>query len=250
MSSQLQRREESRMVSLSYAGATEANRSFFLRTKLLLPNSTVTFLPRPRLIGRLAANVAHLVTLVTGNAGSGKTTLVADFVRSQTHPYLWYQLDHTDADPAVFLGYIVHRIRQIIRDFGQATLDYLQQETAEVNQHLERAVDMLISDLLDRIDEEMILVLDDYDSLGRATKVHVAVERLLAYLPDVMRVIITSYEMAPLHLAPQRSQSTLAIIDSDDLLFTDEEMQAFFRQVFDPELTPQQLAECRERTQG
>jgi two-component SAPR family response regulator len=27
-------------------------------------------------------------------------------------------------------------------------------------------------------------------------------------------------------------------------------MQAFFRQVFDPELTPQQLAECRECTQG
>jgi ATP/maltotriose-dependent transcriptional regulator MalT len=179
MSRQLQRREESRVVSLSYAGAAEANRSFFLRTKLLLPNSAVTFLPRPRLIERLAANLAHPVTLVTANAGSGKTALVADFVRSQTHPYLWYQLDHTDADPAVFLSYIVHGMRQIIEDFGQATLDYLRQEAAEVNQHPERAVDVMISDLLDRIDEEMILVLDDYSSLGSATKVHVAVERLL-----------------------------------------------------------------------
>jgi ATP/maltotriose-dependent transcriptional regulator MalT len=196
MSSQL-RWEESRIVALSYARATEVNPSFFHRTKLLLPNPAVTFLRRPRLIERLAANLAHPITLVIANAGSGKTALVADYVRSQTHCCLWYQLDHTDADPAVFLGYIVQGMRQIIRDFGQATLDYLLQEAAEVNQHPERAVDMLISDLLDSIDEEMILVLDDYSRLGSATKVHVVVERLLAYLPDVMRVIITSREMPP-----------------------------------------------------
>src|SRR5947207_1005451 len=76
--------------------------ALFLRTKLLPPRPAPALLPRPRLIERLQANLVHPVTLVTANAGSGKTTLVADFVRTHAHQYLWYQLDHTDADPFVF----------------------------------------------------------------------------------------------------------------------------------------------------
>src|ERR1051325_10348591 len=78
---------------------------FFLRTKLFPPRPVPEILARPRLIERLRANLALPVTLVTANAGSGKTTLVADFLRKQERPFVWYQLDHTDADPAVFLGY-------------------------------------------------------------------------------------------------------------------------------------------------
>ncbi|MGH9904178.1 MAG: tetratricopeptide repeat protein, partial [Pyrinomonadaceae bacterium] len=39
-------------------------------------------------------------------------------------------------------------------------------------------------------------------------------------------------------------------IDRSDLLYTDEETQQLFRQVFDLELTPHQLADYRERTHG
>src|SRR5262249_2604424 len=56
--------------------------AFFLRPKLLPPRPAPTLLPRPRLVERLAANLSHPVTLVMANAGSGKTTLVAEFVRT------------------------------------------------------------------------------------------------------------------------------------------------------------------------
>jgi ATP/maltotriose-dependent transcriptional regulator MalT/DNA-binding SARP family transcriptional activator len=192
----------------------------------------------------------HPVTLVTANAGSGKTTLVADFVRAHAQQFVWYQLDHTDADPAVFLGYVTHGIRQHIPEFGQATLAYLQQAAAEVAQHPERAVDVLLNEALDSIEQQLILVLDDYHHLGAETPVHAAINRLLAYLPDVIHTIIISRDVPPLQLARLRSQAQLAIIDRNDLLFTDEETQALFRQVFDLELTPEQLVEYRERTQG
>src|SRR5437016_12770951 len=93
--------------------------AFFLRTKLLPPRPAPEILARPRLIERLQSNLALPVTLITANAGSGKTTLVADFLRKQERPYLWYQLDHTDADPAVFLGYLAYGIRQRVPDFGE-----------------------------------------------------------------------------------------------------------------------------------
>src|SRR5262245_61077055 len=112
--------------------------TFFLRTKLLPPRPGLALLSRPRLVARLAGNLARPVTLVTANAGSGKTTLVADFVRHHSHQFVWYQLDHTDADPAVFLSYIAHGIRQVVPSFGQSTLAYLRQDAAEVSKHPER----------------------------------------------------------------------------------------------------------------
>jgi ATP/maltotriose-dependent transcriptional regulator MalT/DNA-binding SARP family transcriptional activator len=199
---------------------------------------------------RLAANLSRTVTLVTANAGAGKTTLVADFVREYAPRFVWYQLDHTDADPAVFLSYIAYGIRQFVPDFGQATLAYLRQSPAEVGQRPERAVDALINEALDHIDQPLVIVLDDYHHLGDAEAVHTAVDRLLAYQPDVLHTIIVSRDAPPLQLAKLRSHGELAIIDRNDLLFTDEETKVLFNQVFGLEVAPEQLAEFRERTQG
>lgn len=224
--------------------------AFFLRTKLLPPRSVPSLLPRPRLIERLCANLTRSVTLVTANAGAGKTTLVADFVRAHARQFVWYQLDRTDADPAIFLSYLIHGIRQLIPDFGQTMLAYLHQSAAEIALHPERAVDMLLNEVLDRVDQQLVIVLDDYHHLGAADAVHAAVDRLLVYQPDVLHTIVISRDAPSLQLSKLRSKGALTTIERDDLLFTEEEMQALFLQVFGMELTAEQLAEFRQRTQG
>ena len=224
--------------------------TFFLRTKLLPPRPAPSLLPRPRLNDRMQQNLAHAVTLVTAPAGSGKTTLVADFIRARKRPFVWYQLDRTDADPLVFLGYVAHGIRQIVPGFGDATVSYMQEASKELAQAPERAVDVLLNEVLDRAEQQFILVLDDYHHLGPDTSVHRVIDRLLAYLPDLIHVIIISRDMPPLALARMRTQASLAVIDRQELLFTDEETRELFRTVFDLELTPEQLSEYRERTHG
>jgi LuxR family transcriptional regulator, maltose regulon positive regulatory protein len=223
--------------------------SFFLRTKLLPPRPAPELLSRPRLTDRLLANLSYPLTLVTANAGSGKTTLVADFLRTHKREFVWYQLDHTDADPSVFLGYLGFGIQQRVPGFGEAMFSYLQEATGELAQHPERAVDVFLNEVLERVEQQLILVLDDYHHLGTDTSVHAVLDRLLAYLPDVLHVIIISREMPPL-AGRLRTNAPLSNIDRSDLLFTDEETQELFRKVFDLELTPQQLAEYRERTHG
>ena len=224
--------------------------TFFLRTKLLPPRPTPALLSRPRLSERLEQNLQHPITLVTANAGSGKTTLVADFVRSGARQYVWYQLDHTDADPAVFLGYITNGIKQVVPGFGEVMLSYLQQAADELAQQPERAVDVMLNEVLEKIEQQLIIVLDDYHHLGTETAVHNVVDRLISYMPDVMHLIIITRDMPPLSLARLRSHNSLAVIDRSELLFTDNETQELFRKVFDLELTPEQLKEYRERTHG
>ncbi len=111
-------------------------------------------------------------------------------------------------------------------------------------------MDVLLNEVLEHVEQQFVLVLDDYHHLGGATAVHKVVDRLLNYLPDVMHVVIISREVPPLALVRMRSQSSLAVVNREELLFTDEETQQLFRQVFDLELTTEQLAEYRERTQG
>src|SRR5918911_527773 len=224
--------------------------TFFLRTKLLPPRPAPSLLPRPRLNERLEQNLAHAVTLVTAPAGSGKTTLVADFVRARTRPFVWYQLDQADSDPLVFLGYVTHGIKQLVPGFGDATVAYMHEAAKELAQQPERAVDVLLNEVLDRVEQQFILVLDDYHHLGVETPVHKVVDRLLAYLPDLIHVVIISRDVPPLALARIKAQAGLAVIDRDELLFTDEETRELFREVFNLELTPEQLAEYRERTHG
>lgn len=243
--------EETEQQSAATPAATTVQRpAFFLRTKLLPPRPAPELLTRSRLTERLQANLAHPVTLVAANAGSGKTTLVADFVRKHARDFVWYQLDHTDADPSVFLGYITYGLRQLVPGFGEVMFSYLQESANELARQPERAVDVLLNEVLEQVEQQMILVLDDYHHLGTETLVHRVVDRLLAYLPDVLHVIIISRDVPPLALARLRSQASLSIIDRAELLFTDQETQELFRQVFDLELTPEQLAEYRERTHG
>ena len=223
---------------------------FFLRTKLLPPRPAPELLSRPRLTNRLLGNLSYPLTLVTANAGSGKTTLVADFLRKHERQFVWYQLDHTDADPAVFLGYLGFGIQKLIPQFGKALFSYLQEAPSESAQHPERAVDVFLNEVLEHVEQQLILVLDDYHHLGANTAVHVVMDRLLAYLPDVLHVVIVSREVPPLALGRLRTHSPLATIDRDDLLFTDEETRELFRKVFDLELSVEQLSEYRERTHG
>jgi ATP/maltotriose-dependent transcriptional regulator MalT/DNA-binding SARP family transcriptional activator len=232
------------------SSSNESGKDHLFQTKLLPPRPGPLLLERPRLIERLVANLSHPVTLVTANAGSGKTTLVADFVNKLAERFVWYQLDQTDADPALFLKYITNGIRRINPGFGQATLAYLQQEAAKVSKQPEYAVDVLISEILEDIEHQLILVLDDYHHLGVDTPVHAAVDRMFAHLPELLHTIIISRDVPPLQLARMRSQGALVIVDRGDLLFTDEETQALFREVFDLEMRPDQSDDYLDRTQG
>lgn len=221
-----------------------------MRTKLLPPRAVSELLSRPRLTEKLQANLNSTITLVAADAGCGKTTLIADFIRRQSRQAVWYQLDHTDADPFVFLGYIAHGIKNIVSNFGETILPYLSEATDEFLRYPERAVDLLLNEILENLEQPLILVLDDYHHIGRETIVHKLVDRLLQYSSDMLHLIITTRDLPPLQIMRRRSQSAALVITRDDLLFTDEEVRELFRQTLNVELKDEEIAEYRERTHG
>ncbi|CAN5386594.1 BTAD domain-containing putative transcriptional regulator [soil metagenome] len=224
--------------------------NFFLRTKLLPPRAASELLPRPRLTEQLEANLNSAITMVAADAGCGKTTLIADFIRNQSRQSVWYQLDYTDADPFVFLGYIAHGIKNFAPGFGDTILPYLTEATDELLRFPERAVDLLLNEILENIEQPFFLVLDDYHHIGRETVVHKLVDRILQYSSDMIHLIITTRDLPPLAIMRRRSQSAALIITREDLLFTDKEVRELFRQTLNVELKDEEIAEYRQRTQG
>jgi LuxR family transcriptional regulator, maltose regulon positive regulatory protein len=69
-------------------------------------------LPRPRLFQLLDEAVSHSVVWVVGPPGSGKTTLVADYLAHRSIDTIWYQVDASDADPATFFYFVSQTVQQ------------------------------------------------------------------------------------------------------------------------------------------
>src|SRR6185369_11689713 len=133
--------------------------------------------------------------------------------------FVWYQLDRSDSDPSTFLGYLSFGLQQVMPGIGPAMFSYLEGAASELAQQPERAVDVLLNQVLERAEQQLILVLDDYHHLGTETAVHRILDRLIAYLPDVLHLVIISRELPPLQLSRLRAQTQLSIIDRRDLLF-------------------------------
>src|SRR5687768_14826529 len=67
---------------------------------------------RPRLLDLLTDNLTNYsATIVNGRAGTGKTTLSAEFARRATRPVCWYKVDAADADLGVFCQYLISTLR-------------------------------------------------------------------------------------------------------------------------------------------
>src|SRR2546423_4953394 len=161
---------------------------FFLKTKLLPPRLGRRVLARPRLLERLRSYLDQPATIVCANAGCGKTTLVTDFVRSSGLPFVWYQIDPSDLDLAVFFGYLVYGIRSLRPEFGQVVMGYIA-ETEDLAQKTDQLVDVFVNEVSEEVEEKTIIVLDDYHQVDTSDPIAAAIDRLIQYLPDVLHIV-------------------------------------------------------------
>ena len=72
-----------------------------LETKLYIPGRHPGLLSRPRLVERLNQGAQRKLTLVSAPAGSGKSTLVAEWVAASRRAAAWISLDPGDNNPAL-----------------------------------------------------------------------------------------------------------------------------------------------------
>jgi LuxR family maltose regulon positive regulatory protein len=218
-----------------------------LATKLNVPWPQPGFVLRPRLAQALSQGLARGRVLICAPAGFGKTSLLADWARSDGRPVAWLGLDAGDNDPARFWRYVV------------AALDQAQPGIAErlgpllgppAPRSFEGLVTALINELAaDPGPDEVLLVLDDYHLID-AGPVHEPVAFLLENLPPGLRVVVSGRADPPLPLARLRARGQLAELRAGELRFTIGEAAALLGAAAGPVLPDTAVAALTARTEG
>ncbi|MFN4218009.1 MAG: BTAD domain-containing putative transcriptional regulator [Candidatus Bipolaricaulia bacterium] len=220
-----------------------------IRTKLIPPRLKPQILSRPRLTQLLNRCTDYPLTIVKADAGYGKSTTLASFLAQQKLPYLWYSLAETDADPLVFLVHVIYALRMTYPNCGERALSLLEQEGGAAKLWAP-AVDALTNELLDLLEEEMLLVLDDYHVVDRP-EVNAITERLIEHMPPRLHLVLATRHTPMLpSLARWRAHREVLEISKRELAFTPQEVAALFSERYGCRLTGEQTATLAEETEG
>jgi LuxR family maltose regulon positive regulatory protein len=218
-----------------------------LATKLYIPPRRPNLVLRPRLMARLveALRFRHRLTLVSAKAGSGKTTLVSEWLHQQERPATWLSLDANDNDPRRFFSYLVAALQKLGMQIGQAALSQL--ETPRPPQ-AEALVAELINEVANR-SNPFLLVLDDYHVIQNEW-IHQAVGFLAEHQPPEMHLVLVTRVDPPLPLARLRGRGQATEIRDDDLRLTAEEATRFLNEVMELGLPAEAVSTLERRTEG
>ncbi len=191
-----------------------------LRTKLLRPQLAPALVARQRLLDMLLGRPDAALLLLVASAGSGKTTLINQFLEQRGWPAAWLSLDEGDDDLVVFLSYVAAAVENIFPGACELTQKLLRTPQPPPVDYLAAT---LINELSD-IPQPFALVLDDYHSL-RAAPIHQLTGQLLHHAPASLRLVISSRYDPPLPLSRLASRGRLVEIRAADLRFQPAEAQ-------------------------
>jgi LuxR family maltose regulon positive regulatory protein len=220
-----------------------------LRTKLRPPPVRAGLIPRARLDALLEAGARGRLCLLDAPAGSGKTTLLAQWCLAgqASRRVAWVSLDESDDDPVRFWVYVIEAFRVVEPGFGEAPLELLQGAgSADVLTQI--VLPQLLNDLATS-GSEQVLLLDDYHLISSPT-CHDTLGFLVDHLPANVHVVLSTRVDPPLPLARLRASGELTELRIADLGFTDAEAARLLQDAMGLDLTPQEVEQLWERTEG
>jgi LuxR family transcriptional regulator, maltose regulon positive regulatory protein len=222
-----------------------------LSTKLYIPPARAGAVARSRLTDKLLSGVKHpqSVTLISGPAGFGKTTLLSDFVAwVQREPLVraaWLSLDEEDNDPNRFWTYLITACQTVLTGVGETALELLRAPQPLPEDTIPT---LLINDLAGQ-DHPLVLVLDDFHTIQNAP-VNASMVFLLDHLPRNLHLIVSTRSDPPWPLARYRARNQLIEIRAQDLRFSTEEAAEFLNQTMELAVPAEAIAALEERTEG
>jgi len=223
-------------------------RLHILKSKLTVPKISST-LRRPGLIERVKEISHKKLLLVIAGAGYGKTTIVAQSVAEIQIPVVWYCLDETDKDLTTFMSYLVAGIGEYQAGFGKELSKRLR-TAASSQKGYDRILLELLKRLESQIDQDVIIVLDDYHQVEDSLEISDAMEFLLARIPNTFHFILMSRKNPRIRISRYRATLEIAEIGERDLSFNSDEIQCLYRDVLNIHVNDATVGRLLDRTYG
>ena len=220
-----------------------------LGAKLLPPAPGPFHLRRERLHARLARGLEGRATAVVAGPGYGKSTLVARFLQETGGDTVWYSLDPSDRDPAIFFRYLMQGLREHAPEFGER-IEWMWKESRTGFRKPEQLADVFIGEAEESLGGRFLVVLDQVDRLEGSPAAARALRRLLAWLPGTLHLVLVGRSIPEIGLKGLEADGQAAVIGGEDLRFTEDETRALLAGTFGLSMPDEAIRRVHARTRG
>lgn len=222
-----------------------------IQTKLIAPAVKEGLIRRAKLTNKMKAIPKVPLTLVHSGAGYGKSTALAQYMGESPLKACWYTASSADDDILPFLQYIIAAIQTIHPSFGKDILQHIEHMDRYVREEdLQVLTSIFVNEVL-KIDEEFIVIIDDYHQVEHSYNVNRWCESLLEHIPSNLHLIVSS-RTRPLwkSLMKMKVSQWMLEINKADLILTREEIEWLLIDSYGIELDEERLSQIVRITEG
>jgi len=162
---------------------------------------------------------------ISGPAGSGKTSLVASYLRERNIPHLWYQVDAMDGDPTIFF----HYLGQAATSLQPSPAWQIPLLTPEHRLNLESFIFDYFQTLYQRIRPGSWLIFDNFQDAPEESPLLQIITSAIKKLPKDMSIVVISRDEPPAAVSRFIANRTMHAIGGSRMRFTREEFAAFLK---------------------
>jgi LuxR family maltose regulon positive regulatory protein len=225
------------VTSMTAAGESAGHRRLVLATAVEThgaPTPHVRVVRRERLVRRLAQAFDVPLVLLVAPAGYGKTTLLAQWVRSDARATAWVSVTEADDDPAALLGKVARALAEL--------------EPGVVRPVARGGALEAVTRSLERLERPFVLVLDDVHNL-RSPAALDALAAIADAVPSGSQLALATREEPGLPVGRLRAHGRLMDLRARDLAMTRREATKMLR-LAELELRPEDVLVLLHRTDG
>jgi len=150
-----------------------------------------------------------------GQAGWGKSSVLAAWSAADPRAFAWLTLDRGDNDPVRFFMYVIAALHIVADSVGERSAAILRTPGVDL---VDQVLPALINEL-DALPERSVFVLEDYHAIDNP-EVHEAVAYLLDHAPASLEVVVSTRVEPPLPVSRFRGRGELLEVASADLRFS------------------------------
>ncbi len=218
-------------------------------SKLQAPRIKTHVLSRRRLLDLLDRHRQQRMILLCAAAGYGKTTLLTQFLARLRRPYVYYQLEKHDADPAVFLSYLLSGLRVCRPGFGRKTMGL-----ANLFNYPQRFFDIIAGTLVNELNAAFAtglhIILEDLHALDDAPTVCRLVDYLVQHAGPAIHFMVTTRSEPKLGLSLLKGRDEIFELNADALRFDRDEIDELLGTVLAGRLSPDDVTRIEQHSEG
>jgi LuxR family maltose regulon positive regulatory protein len=202
-------------------------------------------LSRERLVDRLSTGKGSRLIVISGGAGSGKTSLACEWIRKEKLSVAWYSLDETDNELNVFFRYLLTALNDADSGFASTIRRWLPGQKTFSGKSI---VPFLIQ-CLTHLTKDTYLVLDDYHRIT-SEEIHNLISYLLDNVPPRMHIVFITRYSLPFSIARFKIRNQVIEIPAEEMNFTEKETERFFTEIMSFKLSSKEVQEVVAYTEG